>query len=69
MPRKKSGLFDQDTYVRQYIQENRTTKNLTFNKRSDDDMELLKWINDQPESFNQYVKRLIRKDMEKSKEV
>lgn len=63
MPRKKSGTFDQDKYVRSYIHENRITKSLTFNKKNDDDMKLLEWLDKQPTSFNQYIKALILKDM------
>ena len=66
MPRKKSGLFDQGKYIRQYISENRTTKNLTFNKKNADDMAMLEWLNSREEGFNKYIKNLIRKDMQKT---
>lgn len=64
MPKKKSGLFDQDKYIKEYIRQNRTSKSLTFNRRNEDDMKLLQWIESRAESFNQYIKRLVRKDME-----
>lgn len=64
MPKQKSGLFDQNKYIQQYISENRTTKNLTFNKRNAEDMEMLEWLNSREEGFNKYIKNLIRKDMQ-----
>ena len=63
MPRKKSGLFDQEKYVKEYIRENVIRKMITFNKNNPDDMELLEHLKKQPEGMVAYVKRLIREDM------
>lgn len=63
MPKLRSGNFDQDRYVREYQKQFRITKLLTFNRKNEDDMKMLQWIEGQAESFVQYVKRLIRQDM------
>ena len=59
MPRKKSGLFDQNKYIQQFMKEKVTVKRVTFNKQNDAD--LLAWVADK--KFSTYVKDLIRKDM------
>ena len=59
MPKKKSGLFDQNKYIQQYMKDNVTVKKVTFNKETDAD--LLSWIAEK--RFSTYVKELIRKDM------
>ena len=61
MPRKKSGLFDQNKYIQQYMRDKVTVKKVTFNKETDADM--LAWLADK--KFSTYVKELIREDMEK----
>lgn len=60
MPRKKSGLFDQNKYIQQYMKEKETTKRVVFNNETDAD--LLEWLADK--TFSTYVKELIRLDME-----
>ena len=59
MPKKKSGLFDQNKYIQQYMKDNVTVKKVTFNKETDAD--LLAWI--AGKRFSTYVKELIRMDM------
>lgn len=61
MPRKKSGLFDQNKYIQQFMKEKITVKRVTFNKESDS--ELLAWVAEK--KFSTYVKDLIREDMSK----
>ena len=60
MPRKKSGTFDQNKYIQQFVREKETTKRVVFNKETDAD--LLEWLADK--TFSTYVKELIRLDME-----
>jgi len=50
--------------TQQYIRENYQWVNVNFNKRLKEDMEILEWLNGVGESKAQYIKRLIRKDME-----
>ena len=59
MPRKKSGLFDQNKYIQQFMKDNVTVKKVTFNQKHDAD--LLEWI--AGKTFSTYVKDLIREDM------
>lgn len=65
MPKKASGLFDQAEYVKEYQRENRITKKVTFNRKNLDDMEMVEWLDSRPEGIVQYLKRLIREDMER----
>lgn len=65
MPRKKTGDgFDQKAYMNQYITENIIYRRVNFARASKEDMELLAWLDAQPEGKAQYIKRLIRDDME-----
>ena len=59
MPRKKSGLFDQNKYIQQFMKEKETTKRVVFNNETDAD--LLAWLDGK--TFSTYVKELIRQDM------
>ena len=59
MPRKKSGLFDQNKYIQQFMKEKNTVKKVVFNNETDSD--LLEWL--AGKKFSTYVKQLIRKDM------
>lgn len=59
MPRKKSGTFDQNKYIQQFVREKETTKRVVFNKETDAD--LLAWLAEK--RFSTYVKDLIRNDM------
>ena len=56
MPRKKSGLFDQNKYVQQYIRDKVTVKKVGFNRETDAD--LLEWLSDK--KFSTFVKDLLR---------
>lgn len=58
-----STKFDQAAYVRQYQRENRIEKKVTFNRNNSDDMALLEWLASRPEGMVQYIKHLIRSDM------
>lgn len=59
MPREKSGLFDQNKYIQQFMKDKITVKKVIFNKEKDAD--LLAWL--AGKKFSTYVKDLIRKDM------
>ena len=59
MPRKKSGTFDQNKYVQQFMKDKVTVKKVTFNKETDAD--LLAWLDGR--KFSTYIKDLIRRDM------
>ena len=59
MPRKKSGTFDQNKYIQQFVREKETTKRVVFNNSTDAD--LLAWLADK--TFSTYVKELIRDDI------
>ena len=61
MERKKA-------YDKQYAKKNFKGKYIVFNLQYPEDMALLEWTNAQPEAGNQYIKRLIREDMERRKE-
>lgn len=56
--------FDQAEYVKRYQRENRIEKKVTFNKNNQADMDLLSWLSSRPEGMVQYIKSLIRTDME-----
>ena len=63
MPEKK---FDKHAYDVAYLREHTTRKVILFNKGKPDDMKMLEWLNMQGErKFQEYVKRLIREDMNK----
>lgn len=64
MPRKKSGLFNQNKYIQQFMKENVTVKKVSFNNQNDAD--LLEWLSDK--TFSTYVKQLIREDMKNGNE-
>ena len=64
MPRQKSGTFNQNTYIQQYVKEKEKIKRVVFNKENDSD--LLAWAEQAHEGFSGYVKRLIREDMQKA---
>ena len=61
MPRQKSGSFDQNRYIQEYVREKEKVKRVVFNKENDAD--LLEWAEEAPDGFSAYVKRLIREDM------
>ena len=57
--------LDKKAYDKDYIMSNLKMKSLSFNTKNEDDMELLNWLEIQPEKVTPYIKRLIREDMEK----
>ena len=63
LPRKKSGDFDSNKYVVQYMKENIVHVKVSLNKSKPDDVKMMEWIKEQPEGASGYLKRLIRKDM------
>lgn len=67
MPRKKSGNFDPKAYMNQYINTKIVYKSINFNNGKPEDIEMLEWIDSQPEKTSPYLKRLIREDMIKNK--
>ena len=56
--------FNQKEYVKEYQRENRIAKKVTFNRKNPDDMKLVEWLDTRPEGIVQYLKTLIREDME-----
>lgn len=58
--------FNQAEYVKRYQRENRIDKKVTFNRNNPDDMALLQWLSSRPDGMVQYIKSLIRSDMERA---
>ena len=56
--------FNQKEYIKEYQRENRITKKVTFNRKNPDDMAMVEWLDNRPEGIVQYLKTLIREDME-----
>ncbi len=61
-----SDTFNQAEYVKRYQRENRIDKKVTFNRNNPDDMALLQWLSSRPDGMVQYIKSLIRSDMERA---
>ncbi len=69
MPKEKTGDgFDYRTYMNEYVKEKLIYKRVNFTKSNPDDMELLAWLESQPEKTAPYIKRLIRADMRARKQ-
>ena len=69
MPKEKTGDgFDYRTYMNEYVKEKLIYKRVHFTKSNPADMELLAWLESQPEGAAPYIKRLIRADMESRKQ-
>ena len=66
MPRKKSGEFDQNKYVNDYISKNYKWVSLGFNQKVPEDVEIYEWLKQFKKTKAPYIKALIRKDMEES---
>ena len=65
MTKQKSGTFDQRKYVREYLQENIIYRKINFNAKKPEDMVIKEWLDAQKEEgISNYLKRLIRADME-----
>lgn len=67
MPRPKSGNFDSNKYVTEYMKENIRHIKVSLNKSKPDDVKVINWIESQPEGASGYIKRLVREDMEVAK--
>lgn len=67
MPRQKSGEFDQNKYVADYMREKIKQVKVSLNKTKQDDIDIIEWLDRQPEGASGYIKRLIREDMAKEK--
>lgn len=55
-------------YNNQYRSKNLQCKCIPFNRLYPEDIALFDWMMQQPEGGNQYIKRLIREDMEARQE-
>lgn len=67
MPRQKSGNFDQKEYDKAYHKEYTYYKHLSLNRKSPEDDEIAVWLDSQSESISQYLKRLVKEDMQRRK--
>ena len=66
MPRNQSGEFDQKQYVNEYIKAKIVYRRMNFNKGKPDDMEMVEWLDSQPEGVSNYLKRLVADDMRRA---
>lgn len=66
MSEEKSGGFDMKAYIRGYQREYIVYKKLNLNAKNEDDMKMAKWLESQPEGTSNYLKRLVREDMNKT---
>lgn len=57
--------YDKGQYDQQYNREHITRKFIPFNDKNPDDVEMLKWLATVG-NVTQYIKRLIREDMERN---
>jgi len=67
MPRQKSGNFDQKQYVNDYIKTKIVYRRMNFNNSKPEDMQMVEWIDAQPEGVSNYLKRLVLDDMSMNK--
>ena len=63
LDKENKSKYDQE-YRRKYV----VKKLIPFNKKKQEDMDILDWIESRPENSTQYIKRLVREDMEKASE-
>ena len=61
------ALANKKKYNNEYAKNFFKSKLIQFNVQYPDQMEMLEWINSQPEGGNEYIRRLIRADMEARK--
>ena len=54
--------YNKKAFDAEYHKQNLIQKKISFNKKNQDDMELLAYLEQKP-NFSQYTKNLIRKDM------
>lgn len=64
MSNKKSAGFDQREYVKAYTRQHIQYRKASFNTQFPEDLQLLTWIDSQPESTSQYIRRLVKEDMQ-----
>ncbi len=57
--------FDRPAYMKEYLKNHTVDRRIRFGKETD--AEMLAYIDQQPDGFSKYVRRLIREDMEKHK--
>lgn len=63
----KYALANKKKYNNEYAKNFFKSKLIQFNVQYPDQMEMLDWINSQPEGGNEYIRRLVRADMEARK--
>lgn len=63
MPLKPKAKERKYSYDQSYLKQNIAQVSLTFNRRKQEDMTILKWLNDCGESKVAYIKRLIQEDI------
>ena len=68
MPKRKSGEFDQLEYIKQYNRENIRYRRAQFNMQKPEDVQIMKWIDEQPEGTSAYIRKLIMQDMAERKQ-
>lgn len=61
------ALANKKKYNNEYAKNFFKSKLIQFNVQYPDQMEMLDWSNAQPEGGNEYIRRLIRADMEARK--
>ena len=64
----ETAMKNKKNYDKNYAHTNFRSKCIAFNVKNPDDIALLEWVQKQ-ENGNQYIKNLIRKDMEKNQDV
>ena len=64
MPKKASGNFNQNEYIQQYIRDHIKRRLIPFNMDKPEDKALWDWL-DGVGNITEYIKNLIREDMEK----
>lgn len=57
---------DKYAYDQEYLKQNVTLVNISFNQKKEEDMIILNWLNSLPGSRTAYIKNLIREDMQKN---
>ncbi len=56
--------FDQSAYVQQYMRDNVTVKKVTFSRKKPEDVEILRWLEENRINFSGLVKEIIKEKME-----
>jgi len=58
--------YEQMQYIKDYNREHIYYRKLSFNVSNEDDMRMMKWLDERPQSTSSYLKQLIREDMNKN---